>query len=171
MPHHVLPLLLPLLIVAGLPADSTRADEPGFLVPAASATPAVYGSLLEIRLDFAHILALDEAAGTVAVGNDGIVRATLSDDQTIVLTGLAPGTTNLVVLDASGDEIYNTTVRVVASGDYLVTVYRGSLRQTYSCGSRCTPVVSIGDDGEFFSTAVTQVQARKGLAGEGQGAP
>lgn len=171
MPRHLLPMLLPLLFVAGLPTIPTRADEPGPLLSAASPASVVYGNSLEIRLDFAHILALDEPAGTVAVGNDGIVRATLSDDQTIVLTGLAPGTTNLIVLDATGDEIYNTAVRVVASGDYLVTVYRGSLRQTYSCASRCTPVVSIGDDGEFFATAVTQVQTRKGLAGEGQAAP
>jgi hypothetical protein len=164
--HSLLPLAsLGLLLFT----QSTLADGPPVAVtetvaPAETAV-RVYRDVLDIQLDFAHILSLDAAASTVAVGNTGIVQASLSDDQTIVLTGQAPGTTNLIILNAAGDEIYNALVRVVASGAYLVTVYRGGVRETYSCGARCTPTASIGDDGEFFSNAVTQIQTRQGIAG------
>lgn len=160
--------LLGLVLAGSAMADGPPVPVAETIAPAKTVVRAYSHDILDIRLDFAHILSLDTAASTVAVGNTGIVQASLSDDQTIVLTGQAPGTTNLIILDAQGDEIYNTLVRVVASGAYLVTVYRGGVRETYSCGARCTPTPSIGDDSEFFSNAVTQIQTRQGLAGAGE---
>ncbi|WMT92872.1 pilus assembly protein N-terminal domain-containing protein [Pelagibacterium sp. H642] len=145
-----------------------QGDGPAELPMEAKVTGPAVGHVLNVYLNFAHILLLDEPVATIAVGNSGIVEATLSDDQTVILTAQAPGTTNLIILDGDGDELSNTMVRVVERGDLLTTVYRGSARYTYACADRCTPVISIGDEAGFFDSSVSQIQARQEQAGEGQ---
>lgn len=160
--------LLCTAIVTGtfLAAAMVLADEPSYPIGEIVAPAPVAGPVLDIRLDYAHVLVLEAPASTIAIGNSGIVEATLSDDQTVILTAQAPGTTNLIVLDEDGTELVNTVVRVIASGDYLTTVYRGSARYTYSCADRCTPVVAIGDEPQFFDNSVSQIETRQTLAGE-----
>lgn len=133
-----------------------------------SAQEAVYleDGLVRLTIDRAELLALERPAGTVILGSTAIATATLSDDRTLILTGQTTGSTNLIVLDADGAEIIDTVLWVVERPE-LVTVHQGEQRQTYTCVRRCDPVLSVGDDAEFFSTTASQMGVRQGLTGDG----
>ena len=154
-------------------ADRSYADEPQLSPMADSSTSTEVASQtiagLQVVIDFAKILTLEEAARTIVIGNSGILDATISDERNVVLTGKAAGTTNMIVLGANNREILNTSVSVVP-GRQVTTVYQGLQRQTYSCLTSCTPVLSVGDEAGHFDRTRTQTQARQEFAtGSGAG--
>lgn len=124
-------------------------------------------ALVRLTIDFSSLLVLDEPASTIIVGNTAIAGATLSDDRTLILTGLTAGSTNLIVLDEEGEEITNLILEVVSGGPHMVTVHQGLSRQTFTCARRCEPVLSVGDNADFFSTTASQVSTRRGFTDSG----
>jgi len=134
-----------LVLLAGLTLGNTCWAEP----------------MIEVTIDFAKVLKLDRAAGTIVVGNPGIADATVEDETTVVLTGKAAGTTNFIVLDEQGDEITNAVLRVSSNVRQLTTIFRGPKRQTYSCSPTCEQVILAGDDPEAFEKAAAQIQSRQ----------
>ncbi|MCT7374360.1 pilus assembly protein N-terminal domain-containing protein [Chelativorans salis] len=130
-------------------------------------THAESAHAVRLTVDFARLVELGRPAGTVILGNTAIATANLSDDRTLILTGRMAGSTNLIVLDAEGEEIANLVLEVVAGGAHLVTVHQGMQRQTYSCARGCDPVLSVGDDAEAFSTTAGQISTRQGFADSG----
>lgn len=117
--------------------------------------------LIDVTIDFARLLKLDRAAGTIVVGNPGIADASVEDESTIVLTGKAAGVTNLIVLDEKGEEITNALVRVSSDVRQLTTVFKAGDRQTFSCSPVCEQVISVGDTAIAFETAKTQILGRQ----------
>jgi len=96
-----------------------------------------------VTLDFARILFFDHPARTVVIGNPSIVDGTFSDEYTIVLTGKALGTTNMIVFGDGGREIANLSVNVLANGNQVTTVYHGIQQQVFSCSETCRPVAAV----------------------------
>lgn len=96
-----------------------------------------------VTLDFARILVFDHPARTVVIGNPGIIDGTLSDEYTIVLTGKAVGTTNMIVLGEAGQEVANLAISVFANGHQVTTVYHGTEQQIFSCSETCRPVPTV----------------------------
>lgn len=123
------------------------------------------GQTVELVIDFAKIVTLDEPVSTVVIGNAGIADAAMGDDRTIVLTGKAAGTTNMIFIGRGGEQIANTTVRVSSDTRHLTTVYRGTNRQTFSCAPTCEQVIAVGDAEQPFAAANTQIQARQSFSG------
>ncbi len=99
-------------------------------------------TLIAVTLDFARVLTFNRSARTIIIGNPGIIDGTLSDDRTIVLTGKAVGTTNMIILGEGGDEIANLAVNVAERKSHLTTVYQGSEQHVFSCAGPCRPVVA-----------------------------
>ncbi|MBM6583668.1 pilus assembly protein N-terminal domain-containing protein [Microvirga sp. BT689] len=137
-----------LLVLAGpaLPAPG-MADEaavrPVTRGPAGySADPGQKATAIGVTLDFARIETFEVPARTVIIGNPAIVDGTLSDEKTIVLTGKAVGTTNMIVLGEAGREIANLMVNVVPNRSQLTTVHQGEAQQTYTCADACRPLPS-----------------------------
>lgn len=120
---------------------------------------------IRLKIDFAHILKLDEAAATVIIGNIGIADATVRDETTLVLTGKAAGATNLIILDPAGEELLNTVLNVGYSSSAMTTVYYGRSRQTYACAPKCEAVIAVGDDPKHFGEANDQITGRKAFSG------
>ena len=58
-------------------------------------------TVLRVYMNSARVLKLDRPVSKVIVGNSDVADATVADSKTIVLTGRAFGTTNLVLLDGS----------------------------------------------------------------------
>jgi Flp pilus assembly secretin CpaC len=114
-----------------------------------------------VTIDFAKVMKIGKPAHTIIVGNPGVFDASVSDEQTLVLTGKTAGTTNLIVLGADGSEILNSPVHVYSDSHRLTTVFYGALRQTFSCDPVCEAVVSVGDDPTTFQNSATQIQTRK----------
>ena len=123
------------------------------------------GNTIELTIDFAKVVNVDQPVATIVIGNSGIADASMGDEQTIVLTGKAAGTTNMIVLDHEGSEIAHATVRVASDTRHLTTVFRGKQRQTLSCAPTCEQVIAVGDAEAAFSSASSQIQARQTFSG------
>jgi Flp pilus assembly secretin CpaC len=131
---------------------------------ATGAACAQASEVIDVTIDFAKVLTLEEPAKTIVVGNPGIADAAVEDDTTVVLTGKAAGATNLIVLNAEGDEIVNAVLRVSSNVQQLTTVFYGSQRQTFSCAPTCEQVILVGDEPDVFKTATEQIQGRQQFA-------
>lgn len=119
------------------------------------------GETIDLTIDFAKILKLERQAGTIVIGNPGIADATVENETTLVLTGRAAGATNIIVLDAEGEEIVNASVRVASNVQQLTTIFYGGERRTFSCAPTCEQVILVGDAAEAFSTASEQITSRQ----------
>jgi Flp pilus assembly secretin CpaC len=132
---------------------------------AAAAVAAVLVALpaqaepISISVDRAKVMRMSRPAEVVIVGNPAIADATVQDNQTLIITGKSFGSTNLIVLDATGQSIAEEIVTVTQPDDGLVTVYRRASRQTYSCTPDCSPTLSIGDNSTVFDAVNSQISA------------
>ena len=132
---------------------------------AAIATPAAAADeIVSITMDQARILRLPERVTTIVVGNPLIADVSLQQGGLMVLTGKGYGTTNLVTLDRNGAELSNQLIQVHAPGDSIVVVYRGQLRESYSCTPQCDRRITLGDSPEFFNPTVAQTVNRNAAA-------
>ena len=127
--------------------------------------PAFSDETVDLVIDFAKVLQLNEPISTLIIGNPGIADATVEDERTIVLTGKAAGMTNLIVMNDDNEEVANILVRVASNVRRLTTVFYGSKRQTLSCAPTCEQVISVGDDNDKFNTAKTQIESRQQFSG------
>jgi Flp pilus assembly secretin CpaC len=134
------------------------------LTVAAGATNAAAQEPLFVTVDQARVMQISRPAETVIIGNPGIADAVIRDSQTLVITGRSYGTTNLIVLDSAGQPIADQVLTVQAADDYLVTMYVGQKRATYSCTPACQPTIAVGDDLEVFDARVGQVQGAGSLS-------
>jgi Flp pilus assembly secretin CpaC len=127
----------------------------------AAVSAAPVGETVDVTIDFAKILRLDEPAATIFIGNPGIADASVEDERTVVLTGKTAGTTNLIILDKDGKEMANAVIRVSSDIQQLTTIFYGSSRQTFSCLPTCERVISVGDSPASFEAATAQIQGRQ----------
>jgi Flp pilus assembly secretin CpaC len=158
---------IPGLLLAGVIAAAGVGAQP------AAAEDAPNGPTptnIEVVIDQAKVMHISRPADVVIIGNPGIADATIQDDQTLIITGHSFGTTNLIVLDSSGQPIANGILVVKPGNDQVVTVYRRASRQTFSCTPDCSPVMAVGDSTATFDAVNTQIQAQSSLATSGAAA-
>lgn len=92
---------------------------------------------MQVFLNHAKVLKLDRPVAKVIVGNAAVADATVADAKTIVLTGKAFGTTNLVLLDASGNAMLDERILVSIDEDNTLRLFRQTERTVYSCTPAC----------------------------------
>ena len=119
---------------------------------------------IEVTVDHAKVMRVSKPAATIIIGNPGIADATVQDSTTLVITGKAYGVTNMIILDANGDPIADTLLKVKAEAVNAVTVYRRTDRITYSCSPSCERTLVLGDDASSFGQVQSQVQQRNSFA-------
>lgn len=119
---------------------------------------------VKVTLDQAKVIRISAPASTIIIGNPAIADATLQDAQTLVITGRAYGTTNMIILDDSGEPITDTELAVEAPTSNILTVQRGVMRSSMTCTPICQPTVVPGDSSDFFSGIQGQNAARNGAA-------
>ncbi len=98
---------------------------------------------LSIRPGQAEIIRYNKEPGTVIVGNSEIAVASFARSDTLILTGLQAGVTNVIVLDDDGEQIDRINLRVALSGQN-VTVSRALDRQVLLCDPLCSPLGEAG---------------------------
>lgn len=97
----------------------------------------------ELKVGFADILRVEGGISTVVLGNPDIADATPMDSGAILLNGRAAGTTNVMVLDESGNVIADLMLHVSSRQPGTVTVRRGMDAQVYTCTTGlCSDVLS-----------------------------
>jgi Flp pilus assembly secretin CpaC len=144
-PFYKVVLVMSMVGLVSLP-NNAQADEAPRQPPSIQESSSqVIGreiATISVIMDFAKLLSFDQPARTIVIGNPGIVDGTLSDENTIVLTGKAVGTTNMIILGEGGREIANLTVDVARNNSQLTVVNHGATQQIFSCAGRCQPVAA-----------------------------
>jgi hypothetical protein len=144
------------------PAVRAQGQAPAGDRVAAEADLATHG--LTVTMDQARIMRMPPRVATLVIGNPLIADASVQAGGLMVLTGKAIGSTNLIALDARGEQLMSVQIRVRPQNDSVVQVYRGIERETYSCTPTCERTMAIGDSKTFFDTALGQSRARDGAA-------
>lgn len=121
------------------------------------------GEPIDIKLDRAKVMRIARPAATVILGNPAIADATVQDRKTLIITGRSFGTTNLIVLDQSGDPIADELITVSAPNDDMVTLFSGDTRSSFSCSPDCQPVLGLGDSAVTFDSIKSQLTGRNDI--------
>ena len=108
-------------------------------------------------------LRLQGTAASVVLGNRNIADVAVHDEHLIFITGKTFGTTNLMVFDRAGNQIYSAEVVVTVNSSNLVTVNRSGSNFTYDCAPNCRSVMSTGDDPQYFSGLMQQQRNMQSL--------
>ena len=95
-------------------------------------------------------------ANSVVLGNQRIADVAVHNENLIFITGRSAGTTNVMVFNENGDQIYAADIIVTVDTSNLVTVNRSGEDYTYDCAPECVPTPSLGDEPTFFSGAIGQ---------------
>ena len=138
-------------------------------------SPAAAGEmdLVSVVIDQTRIVRLERPAAMVIVGNPTIADVTLRDPVTVFVLGRSFGVTNIIALDAEGNEIANKRVSVSPVKGSVVTVSRGAKQFNYACTENCQPMLVPGD--AAFAELIEQAVKKLGFgtdvaraSGEGQ---
>ena len=161
------PIALPLL-AAGLAAAAGGARAASLAVP----------------LNHSVKLPVAGRAASVVVGNSKVADVTVVDSRTLFVTGKAPGSTDVTVVDPLGRTLYASDVTVSAGGGAQVTVHRGVERADLNCDPRClappkeaagaflgatSPAALAQPQGSDLSPGATAAAAAGGLIGSAVG--
>ena len=138
------------------------------VAPLAAATRAAAADI-GVTIDQARLVKLPERVSTLVIGNPLIADAAVQAGGLMVITGKGYGVTNIIALDRGGVVLMEKTIEVVPPRDELLVVYRGTLRETYTCSPTCESRIMPGDgmprDPEkYFDTIIGQTTNRSGLA-------
>jgi hypothetical protein len=120
-------------------------------------------TLVTVVIDQAKLMRLPDKVATLIVGNPLIADASLQTGGIMVLTGKAYGITNLLALDRSGNVLMERLLRVQGPREAVV-VYRGMLRETYSCTPNCERRIMLGDADPAFAAILNQTTLRNAQA-------
>jgi hypothetical protein len=127
--------------------------------PAAAAEAVV-----DVLIDQATLVRLERPAAEIVVGNPSIADVSVQSGKVLVVTGKSFGETNLIVMDADGKVFVNRRLIVQEPRSGMVTLYRGSARQTLHCAPYCTPPLVIGDSPDAFGTVAGQITTKQSIS-------
>lgn len=117
---------------------------------------------LIVAFDQSQLLRLPRPVAEVIIGNPSIADVAVQGGNLLVITGKSFGVTNIIALDADRNVIQDQRVIVDQDDRRTVALYRGSLRQTYTCAPNCSPALIIGDDLKVFDDLNKAAQAKRG---------
>ena len=134
---------------------------------ALSLAPAALADPFTVRVDQTVTLKLATPANSVVIGNASLADVAVYDAQTLLVTGKAFGSTNLTVLDRSGNTIYSNQLTVGGEDPNGLTIVRGTGTYSYSCLEKCRPTPMVGDAPGHFSDVMGTLSG-KAAAAKGQ---
>jgi hypothetical protein len=133
-----------------------------FLVmPASVLAEGVSG--VDVAIDEVRLVRLDADAAEIIIGNPAIADVTAQSPRILVLTGKSYGATNLIVLNATGQEIFNAQLSVNEGRAQIVKLYKGTMRQSLHCAPECQRMLTIGDDKSQFEQIAESVTKKFGV--------
>lgn len=95
-------------------------------------------------------------AASVVVGNPLVADIAVHDQNLIFVTGRSNGTTNLLIFNAQGNQIYSGDIVVTTDTSTRVAINRAGATNSYNCAPRCSPIAVVGDDNTYFANVVGQ---------------
>src|SRR2546423_2883979 len=107
----------------------------------------------QVPLDHGRTVILDRPARTIYIGNPTVADITVVDSRHVFVLGKSFGSTNLIALDAAGEETVNEQVVVTERPGSVVTIQRGIARMDMICtSSLCEGSPVPGDDATNTTT-------------------
>ena len=125
----------------------------GFSIAQAHPIQATSGETILYRLP--------EPVSTLAIGNPNVASLNLHDDQTVLITGLTAGRTNILALNERGQVIYANDLQVSYGRAASVSIYRNTERETYDCAPYCRPDPQPGDNIQWLNNQLDAYEARQ----------
>lgn len=139
------------------------------MLAGANASQALAEGVIEVPLDKAKLVRLEEPAAEIIVGNPSIADIAVQNSKLLVVTGKSFGRTNLIVVNAKGEIIEESDLTVSDPSKGMITVHRGARNnETVYCAPKCTASLAIGDEKDYFQTIQSQLSAKQGM-GQGSG--
>jgi Flp pilus assembly secretin CpaC len=135
-----------------------------------SALAAPDDDAIAVNVDQAKLVRLPKRVTTIVVGNPLIADVTLQPGGVMVVTGKGYGATNVIAMDNAGDVLVDHAIQVEGATGQIVTVYRGVVRESYSCTPACERRPTLGDDDAYFASTMGQIGSRNNQATGGGGA-
>jgi hypothetical protein len=115
---------------------------------------------VRVMMDRTQLITMSVQPVTVVIGNPAIADANISGNQ-VFINGYSPGTTNIVMLDASGASLANLEVVVTRANTETAAVFRRGGRQSLVCPDYCDPTMEIGDSTEDFDKVLDQFRGKR----------
>jgi len=120
---------------------------------------------ISVGIDTSRPVHLARDASSIFVGNPSIADVYVQNGKLIFLSGRSFGTTNLIALDAEGQQIMDVPVTVTDAPGKTVTLQRGVAgRISYACSGRCEPTPMPGDDPQFAKSIMDVTSSKNGVA-------
>lgn len=136
---------------------------PGLVLALAVVAHGAAAETLSVTLDKTKVLRPQGKIAIVMVGNPDIAEVTVETPNLIFLLGLEVGETNLLLLDAKGNEIAAYDVVVAPEKERHVTVHRGPGGvATLSCDPRCTGIENPGTGESEKSSETSDAESSDG---------
>jgi len=130
----------------------------------AASLPARAAEVIEVVLDQVKIIQMPENAVTLVIGNPLVVDVTmLRGNNKMILTGKGFGQTQVVALNAAGDAVGESLIKVSADDTKNLIVQRGVERESYHCNQRCQLTYALGDATRHMGETAGQIQSRNGV--------
>lgn len=117
-----------------------------------------------VKYDQSQLLPLPRVASEIIIGNPVIADVTVQAGNLLVVTGKSFGITNMIVLDAKREVIFEKRVLVKREDAKVVNLQRGTLRQTFNCTPQCNPTVTIGDDPAYFDLTLKAAEKKQSMS-------
>jgi Flp pilus assembly secretin CpaC len=125
---------------------------------------------VELTPGFTRLVTFTRSIATVVIGNPEVADARAQTDRSIVLVGKAVGITNLIALDNTGAEVFNSLVIVGArdAGKVIINA-RKQLHEYWAYRCTADNCVRVEDRLEYLQPAAPIVVAPAAPAGGGGG--
>jgi hypothetical protein len=105
---------------------------------------------LIVKYDQSQLLRLPRPVAEIIIGNPTIAEVTVQANNLLVVTGKTFGITNVISLDAERNIIQDQRVIVTREESKVLTVQKGTQRETYNCTPQCNPSLVVGDEQKYF---------------------
>jgi len=102
-------------------------------------------------------------ASSVVIGNPNIADVSVHNQNLIFITGRTFGTTNLLVYDVEGNQLYEGDVVVTTNSTNIVVVNRAGQNHTLDCAPNCKSILAIGDELNYFERIFDQTEDLQSL--------
>lgn len=148
-------------------ATSVPSQPAAQIGPAAASAPGLRQDVM-VPLDAATPVRLPSAAQGVVIGNPSIAGVSVQNDRLLFVTGKSYGSTNIIVVGARGEAIFQGRINVIADETNAVMLTRGSAMVRYDCAPLCRRRQDLSDEPSAFSALASLISGHANSAAAGK---
>lgn len=115
---------------------------------------------LIVKYDQSQLLRLPRPVTEIIIGNPMIADVTIQAGNLLVVTGKSFGITNIIALDSERNIIQDQRILVQRDEIKVVNLHKAGKRESYNCSPQCNPMITIGDDKEYFQSTATSSERK-----------